>query len=294
MPSPTLTISRSSFVSSTDTHAAIDLDAAKLETLLKNADGDLSSVVEAVNDVLEESDIKAPYDQGWYQPNSSSNRFSRRLEPKLEGKKLDDLVQEFFHRDESRAVYGDRVIIPRRPVEDISASDDPTLQSALDPGQRIKEEDKKTTGHRKNEEKRRIRHRELQQASHIRCPAIAAECGAEQAQADKETRSQAGKGPGKDDQLCASIFTQEMAGRTVQALNDRCKYLESLLQLLLKCLPQNQDPLVGAKPTQLRSPDTERTSPVRSTYVGVKRSRDEMEGVSWQARTRGQSCEART
>jgi hypothetical protein len=167
------------------------------------------------------SQIDNPYKQGWFQPDS---QYSQRLEEKLKGKGLGDLVEAFFYRDENRALYGDRVTIPRKQAPEES--------------QTRKESQKK---HGEQEEARRNRHRECQHDSHERCPEIAAECGADHAKETKITRTQAGKGPGKDEQLYAAIYAQEMAGRLVQALNDRLKRAEKVVQLLLQIVDRQDE-----------------------------------------------------
>jgi hypothetical protein len=271
-----------------DTDAETGLDLSSLERTLNQGDHDVAAVVQSARNMLESSEIEAAYVQGWFQPD---NEYSKRLEEKLQGLKLPDLVEAFFYRDETRALYGDRVIIPRRPApKEQEASESPKTEDASHPEASEKPNNKQESQkkHGEQEEARRNRHRSCQHDSHARCPEVAAKCGAEHARSIKETRTQAGKGPGKDEQLYAAIYTQEMAARLVQALNDRCIRAETTVRLLLQTLQsprQNTSyDLPEADYLHYASP---RATFDKPSYVGLKRGRgDDIEDGRQRAWTR--------
>ncbi|KIW67098.1 hypothetical protein PV04_06371 [Phialophora macrospora] len=288
MPSPPLTVGHSSSVSSMDTDAEMRLDLSSLERTLSQGDHDFAAVAQSARNMLENSEIEPAYTQGWFQPD---NEYSKRLEEKLHGMKLPDLVEAFFYRDETRALYGDRVIIPRKSApKEQEASEflkqEDTSHSEVSEKLNVKQESQKKHG--EQEEARRNRHRSCQHDSHARCPEVAASCGAEHAKSIKETRTQAGKGPGKDEQLYAAIYTQEMAARLVQALNDRCIRAETTVRLLLQT---SQQPRQNTSYDMPEADYLHFTSPRalfdKPSYVGLKRGRgDDMEDDRQRAWTR--------
>ena len=235
----------------------------RLEDDVDHTELDLLEVIESAHCVLAGAPLQRPYAQGWFQP---GNEYSSRLEEKLEGRMLEDVVEAFFFRDDSRALYGERVTIPRKRFPE-------------DAQQRRKESQKR---HGEQEGARRTRHRERQHDSHERCPEIAASCGAAHAQEIKVTRTQAGKGPSKDEQLYAAIYAQEMAARLVQALNDRHERDVRVVRMLLQALQLEQrrrGSRSGVVIANSRADDGRYSSPSRTLsqrgYVGIKRKRED-------------------
>ncbi|OCT51547.1 hypothetical protein CLCR_08947 [Cladophialophora carrionii] len=256
------------------------LGLSSLERTLNQADPEIAAVVQSARNMLESSKIEPAYVQGWFRPD---NEYSKRLEEKLQGMGLPELVEAFFYRNETRALYGDRVIIPRRSApkgQEPSASRqklEDTPYPEVSERMNYKQESQKKHG--EQEEARRNRHRSCQHDSHARCPEVAAECGAEHAKSIKDTRTQAGKGPGKDEQLYAAIYTQEIAARLVQALNDRCIRAETTVRLLLQSLqPPGRNASSRAPDADYSQSASPRTSFSKPSYVGIKRRRgDDME-----------------
>jgi len=144
---------------------------------------------------------------------------------------MDELVASFFERDASRATYGDRVVIPRRPHDKKQKSESPKFD-----GEPSLEGRSGKKPHAVLEQERRERHREFQNQSCSRSPDIAAECGGEHAEEIKEARTQRGKGPGKDEQLCTAIYSQELSGRVVQSEHDGRTRAEKVAWTLLELL----------------------------------------------------------
>lgn len=282
LPSPPLTVTGPSSDYSVDTITDTDLDVHVLEKLVEQAEPDVAAVVQSATTLLDDSQMGPAHGQGWFQPNPLLNEYSARLEKKLGVKGLDELVEAFFYRDESRALYGERVVIPRKVAKTSPAPKDleqTEQQPDSMPLEKPKSEEDGNKRHQKQEGDRRDRHRDLQHDSHQRCPEIAAECGAEHAKELKQTRTQAGKGPGKDEQLCTAIYAHEMAGRVVQALDERRRRAEYVAQLLVKLL-QRQGHSTSGEPREMRcySHRPLHRKPVsRPDYVGVKRSPEDME-----------------
>ncbi|EXJ58567.1 hypothetical protein A1O7_05994 [Cladophialophora yegresii CBS 114405] len=258
----------------TDTERGFGLSS--LERTLDQVDPEFAALVQSARNMLESSKIDPAYPKGWFQPD---NEYGKRLEEKLEGLELPDLVEAFFYRNETRALYGDRVIITRRsaPKGNVPPASPRKLEDTSYPEVPGKLNHKKESQkkHGEQEEARRNRHRSCQHDSHARCPEVAAECGAEHAKSIKDTRTQAGKGPGKDEQLYAAIYTQEIAARLVQALNDRCIRAETTVRLLLQSLqPSRRSASCGARDADYLRKGSPGTSFSKPSYVGIKRCRD--------------------
>ncbi|EXJ71786.1 uncharacterized protein A1O5_05596 [Cladophialophora psammophila CBS 110553] len=259
---------------------------AHLRSLLDRPEPKLAAVVQAASDLLDDSAIRPAYNQGWFKPTSPMNKFSKRLEDKIAGKSLDELVDGFFCRDESRELYGERVSKPRPKLEKKTASKEMQATDDLDPEllAREKRRQEADEAHRITENDRRDRHRESQKESHRRCSDLAAECGAEHAKAEKKTKTQAGKGPGKDDQLWTAIYAHEMAGRVVQSINDRRRRAETVVQLLLRFLIRQQQDLLPDRGARRSSSEcgssTSESFLSQPGYVGQKRTWDDMERES--------------
>lgn len=179
---------------------------------------DIASLRQTVRQELH-GQIRPAYNQGWYQPNDHENKFRRKLEDRIEGMSMNELVTSFFTRDNNRATYGDRVVIPRRPLNK-EKSQSPAVEGAKKP-------------HAVLEQERRERHRDFQNQSCTRSPDIAAECGGEHADESKAARTQRAKGPGKDEQLCTAIYSQELSGRVVQSEHDGRLRAEKMAWMLL-------------------------------------------------------------
>ncbi len=265
------------------------LDLSSLDRILDLAQPDINLIVHHVTTLLEDSPMEPAFAQGWFQP---GNKYSVRLEEKLAGLRLGEAANAFLYRNETRKLYGDHVILPRKQETEPSTTSEATVPEGTlgtSPAEKLEEktsapkdrqhqEADRRNRHQKQEEDRRNRHRSCQHDSHERCPEIAAECGAEHAKKDKLTRTQEGKGPGKDEQLFSSIYTQEMAARLVQALNERHKRDQNVIRFLLELLQRQHNPSL----TTLDSPPdqyevSQRTSPSIPSYVGMKRGREEVE-----------------
>ncbi|KIX94457.1 uncharacterized protein Z520_09843 [Fonsecaea multimorphosa CBS 102226] len=281
---PPLTVSSCSSVCSMDSGIDADVDGdgdgdiAHVRTLLDLPEPKLAAAVNYAKELLHDPAIKPAYNQGWFKPTSPTNKFSKRIEERISGKSLDELVDGFFRRDESRELYGERVSKPRRPMKKLPLRETQGMEE-LDPELMAKKRRRQEAdeAHRIAENDRRDRHRESQMESHRRCPDLAAECGAEHARAEKKTRIQSGKGPGKDDQLWTAIYAHEMAGRVVQTVNDRRKQAEMVVQLLLQALIRQQDLLDSARRSPSQCDSSYETVPSPPGYVGRKRTRDDRE-----------------
>ncbi|KAK5044910.1 hypothetical protein LTR84_010282 [Exophiala bonariae] len=193
----------------------------ELQNRLGSSNIDIASIRQTLHQELH-GPIRPAYDQGWYQPNDPENKFRSKLEARIEGMNRNELVSVFFTRNSTRATYGDRVVIPRRP-HDKQSSQSPVVEGAKKP-------------HAVLEQERRERHRDFQNQSCTRSPDIAAECGGEHADESKEARTQRAKGPGKDEQLCTAIYSQELSGRVVQSEHDGRSRAEKLIWILLDFL----------------------------------------------------------
>lgn len=274
-PSPALTTCGSPSSRSTDGEEWADPSSpgGTLDTLHQHDD----AIVQDAIHFLGECQIDPPFAQGWFKP---ENEYNRRIEEELgELKYLEQLVAAFFYRDEARPLYGDRVTRPRRQASALleaqsqSENRDPALLEKLEKKREVQGK------HQQQEEQRRDRHRECQHDSHERCPEIAARCGAEHArEAKPSTRSQAGKGPGKDEQLYSSIYTQELAGRLVQALNTRLRRAEDMVRALVELL--QEQPSSARVVSELRPYHREAVNGVPAChvgYVGTKRPREDSE-----------------
>ncbi|OQU98403.1 hypothetical protein CLAIMM_04197 [Cladophialophora immunda] len=244
---PPTTVRGSSSVCSTDTDVDTDVDAGigQLRTLLNEPE-----------------------------PN-------KRIEDRIAGKSLDELVDGFFRRDECRELYGERVSKPRKIAKTAPAGETQGVEE-LDPESMAKKKKRQEAdeAHRLAENDRRDRHRESQMESHRRCPDLAAECGTEHAKAEKKTRIQSGKGPGKDDQLWTAIYAHEMAGRVVQSVNDRRRRAEEMVQLLLQVLIRQRELLDSPQRRLSHCDSTIDTFLSHPGHVGRKRTRDDMERES--------------
>ena len=297
-PSPSLTLSRSSSICSTDEDSEDHFDLTNLDKILDQPQPDVDAVVQPVNELLEDSQIEPAFPQGWFRP---GNKYSSRLEEKLIGLKLDEAADAFFYRDMSRKLYADHVILPRkqeidpisileaRNLEERSDSRSTEKQERMkgDQKDRQSQEAERRNRHQRQEEDRRNRHRNCQHDSHERCPEIAAKCGAEHAKKDKLTRTQEGKGPGKDEQLFSSIYTQEMAARLVQALSERLKRDQHVVRLLLGLLQRQRHTSLntsGVHPAQHEM--SKRPQSSRPGYVGMKRGMEDVHDNEQRMRTR--------
>ncbi|KAJ9607713.1 hypothetical protein H2200_007791 [Cladophialophora chaetospira] len=278
-PSPALSTTGSSSTSSTEAGECFEPES--LTSTLDQLQPDFKAVIQAARDFLEDSHIAPAFAQGWFQP---ENNYQRRLDSELTGLSLNDIATAFFYKDLSQALYGDRDIRPRRKPQ--------TAAAILEDSDDLEKLEKRKAIHQKQEEDRRNRHRELQRNSHARCPEVAAKCGAEHARREKDTtRAQAGKGPGKDEQLYSSIYTQEMAGKVVQALDERRLRAEDMVRNLLQALQQvcNSFPDTW-EPHQDGREAVRGNSQSRPSYVGMKRPRDnaeEEQELAWKVLVRG-------
>ncbi|OAP60840.1 hypothetical protein AYL99_05842 [Fonsecaea erecta] len=260
------------------TTADVDGSLNHLQVLLSLPELPVAAAIDVARELLHDSSIKPAYDQGWFKPTSPMNVFSKRIEGHIAGKSLDDLVDCFFRRDESRELYGERVSKPRKLVKKASL-EEPQETKVLDSESlaRRKKRQEADEAHRIAENDRRDRHRNSQMESHRRCPDLAAECGSEHAKAEKKTRFQSGKGPGKDDQLWAAIYAHEMAGRVVQSVNDQRIQSVMVAQLLLKLVIQQQELLNNAQRELSHYKSARESFPTHPDYAGWKRKRDDME-----------------
>ncbi|KIW31878.1 uncharacterized protein PV07_03467 [Cladophialophora immunda] len=280
---PPPTVRGSSSVCSTDTDVDTDVDAGigQLRTLLNEPEPKFVAAFDLAQELLHDSAIKPAYDQGWFKPTSPTNKFSKRIEDRIAGKSLDELVDGFFRRDECRELYGERVSKPRKIAKTAPAGETQGVEE-LDPESMAKKKKRQEAdeAHRLAENDRRDRHRESQMESHRRCPDLAAECGTDHAKAEKKTRIQSGKGPGKDDQLWTAIYAHEMAGRVVQSVNDRRRRAEEMVQLLLQVLIRQRELLDSPQRRLSHCDSTIDTFLSHPGHVGRKRTRDDMERES--------------
>lgn len=271
-PSPAFTATGTSPVCATTD--AIDFEMARLEALLAQPEPDMTAVMQCVAEILDDS-VRPAYDQGWFRP---GNKFSDRLEAKIAGKGMDELVSDFYTRDENRATYGERVPIPRKSAKEKAGSEIASTEDESDPtmlAQLEKREDSRKQ-HQVVERIRRDRHRDLQMEGYLRCCDITVKCGSEHAKADKETRSQGGKGPGKDEQLWAAIYAHEMSGRVVQTVNDGRKRAEKVARLLLQFMLRQRSGSMGVH--QEQSDSCGRPSHLnRPGHLSLKRSRHDFD-----------------
>lgn len=273
-------------LSACSTNPGVDQDGelARLQGLLKWHDPDISAIMQCTSALLVD-DVRPAYDQGWFQPTASGNEFSKRLEGKIVGKGMDELVRAFFFRDENRETYGERVSIPRKYFRQGAWSEDSSVQGEVDPEDLVKwkKREESTKAHQKVEKGRRDRHRDLQRQGCLRCCDISTECGCEHAKEvkDKEQiRSQGGKGPGKDEQLWTAIYQHELAGRVLQSVNDGRKRAEKTVELLLEFMVRQQN-----REWHLCSTGTKSSPSPNWNYVGRKRSCDQVDQDSQQAWT---------
>ncbi|KIW85818.1 hypothetical protein Z517_01210 [Fonsecaea pedrosoi CBS 271.37] len=277
-PPPSVSSHSSVCSSETDIGAVAHAGIAHLQTLLDLPEPKLADAVRVAKELLRDSAVMPAYNQGWFRPNAQDNKFNKRIEDRIAGKSLDELVEGFFHRDEARELYGERVSKPRKVVKRAPSAERDGMED-LDPELRAKKKRRQEAdeAHRMAENDRRDRHRESQMESHRRCPELAAECGAEHAKAEKKSKIQSGKGPGKDDQLWSAIYAHEMAGRVVQSVNDRRRRAEEVVQVLLRFLIQQKDLLGGPQRRFSESDPSSATSFSHPCHVGRKRSQDDME-----------------
>jgi hypothetical protein len=292
IPSPSLTVSRSPSICDADVTTDNGPKLGELERILGETEPDFHELALEAQAILDDDRLEPAYPQGWYQP---SSEYSTRLEQKLAGMTIDETVLAFFYRNLQRALYGDRVTFPRRPpLKDAtpSASPDPSSDMTFSHmEERSTQRDLGQSNHRRQEEARRNRHRDCQHDSHERCAEIAAACGAEYAKEKKDTKIQAGKGPGKDEQLYAAVFMKELSGRVVQQLNDKRRKAEKVARLLLDCLQRQQQQQQQPQQPQHKPPVEVHDPPLplqglphdfasrQSDYVGVKRAREDDDGL---------------
>lgn len=254
--------------SSCSSHALGNKD---LEEMLRNvrtqpgptSDLDLGAIRHSVSEVLSGT-LRPAHAQGWYQPSHEGNKFCKKLEDRIHGMNMNELVASFFKRDASRATYGDRVVIPRRPHDKKQKSESPNFEGEL-----ALEVRSGKKPHAVLEQERRERHREFQNQSCSRSPDIAAECGGEHADESKEARRQRAKGPGKDEQLCTAIYSQELSGRVVQSEHDGRTRAEKVAWLLLELL---EAVLLRQKHDDTDSPRRNSYGSTQSSSLGVGRA----------------------
>ncbi|KEF56355.1 uncharacterized protein A1O9_07936 [Exophiala aquamarina CBS 119918] len=223
----------------------------------------LSTVRHSVSEALSGT-LRPAHAQGWYQPSPDGNKFCKKLEDRIHGMNMNELVASFFKRDANRATYGDRVVIPRRPHDKKQKCEGPRFESKLGLGVRGEKKP-----HAVLEQERRERHREFQNQSCSRSPDIAAECGGEHADESKEARTQRAKGPGKDEQLCTAIYSQELSGRVVQSEHDGRKRAEKVAWMLLELL---EVVLLRQKHEDTWSPGRSRRCSTHSSRLGLERA----------------------
>ncbi|EXJ86050.1 hypothetical protein A1O1_06419 [Capronia coronata CBS 617.96] len=239
---------------------AIDRPETALEDVLSQQDPDKILLADLVSNFLHGS-VAPAYNQGWYRPQSPNNKFSHRLEAKVSAHTRDDLVREFFRRNEARQTYGEQVTIPRRPDQgkvglDLSkknittqAECSRTIDCSPNESTRLLKYQGAREEHRELERSRRDRHRDLQMQSALRSCEIAADCGETHADEEKlvqGTRRTRAKGPGKDEQLYTAIYSHEFSARVVQSEHDGRKRAEKMVQLLLQYLVREQRPDLNA------------------------------------------------
>ncbi|KIX08147.1 uncharacterized protein Z518_02803 [Rhinocladiella mackenziei CBS 650.93] len=279
LPSPAFTFTAATPACSTSADVEHDFEGS-LEDLLKPAEPDFLSLHHCISELLDTS-VKPAYKQGWYRPHSPGNEVSHKLEDKIRGLDRDSLVQTFFSRNEERIPYGERVTIPKRLTDERAASEIPSLIIEADPVAlaRRKRNKESSENHKEVEKKRRDQHRKLQKQSHLRCGDVVAECGDEHAREQKaSTRSQSAKGPGKDEQLWAAIYAQELAARVVQSEHDRRKRAEKIIRVLLQFIRRQMNPNLGAQEEQDRFDFMHSTSLRLPTCVGKRRFQIDSDG----------------
>ncbi|EXJ77807.1 hypothetical protein A1O3_10036 [Capronia epimyces CBS 606.96] len=257
---------------------------AALEDLLNQQDPDPMVLIQLISRLLDDS-VAPAYRQGWYRPDSPSNKFSQRLEGKLVGFTKNDLVREFFRRNEARQAYGEQVTIPRRPNQEVEDLE----MSRMNP-EGMAKSCKRQEGredHKQLERSRRDRHRDLQLKSALRCCEIATECGERHADEEKflqSTKRTRTKGPGKDEQLFTAIYSHEFSARVVQSEHDGRTRAEKLVRLLLQYLVREHRSNRGARRDGSNQDLMESSSSERRTCVGKKRPRSNSEqegGHAW-------------
>lgn len=207
--------------------------------------------------------VRPAYTQGWYQPCDEGNKFCSKLEDRIHGLSMNELVSSFFRRNTNRATYGDRVVFPRR-LHDKQKSESPALEGDIGrEGKGVKKP------HAVLEQERRERHRDFQNQSCSRSPDIAAECGGEHADESKEARTQRAKGPGKDEQLCTAIYSQELSGRVVQSEHDGRLRAEKVAYMLLELLEAT---MAQQKDSLASSPEQDDTSTTHRSMLDAGRA----------------------
>ena len=238
----TVTAPTSTGPSSIEIETELERERVLVE-LLDRSDVDAIALTHCISELLDD-DVQPAYRQGWFRPDAPDNEFTARLEEKIQGLGRDDLVKEFFTRDDRREAYGERVSVPRRANS--TGSEDSSLTDKTDSTQ-VTKADISSARHRKVEKRRRNRHRGLQMQSDLRCCEITAECGKEHAKAEKEkqvdghpTKSKGAKVPGKDEQLWTAIYAHEFSGRVVQSEHDGRKKAEKVIWLLLQFIARQQ------------------------------------------------------
>lgn len=241
-----LTGSLSSVAYSTTAPASISSSAgeddsggfALLRNLLRENCPDMEAIRQCISEILDDT-VRPAHNQGWYRPCSSENQFAAELEPWIRGQSMNELVETYYKRDPSRATYGERVTIPRR-TGGKEKSQSPEMGTGMSEEEVKRDFVKDPRGHgvrrekthAEKEQERRTHHRELQKEGDFRSPDIVVVCGIEHADKMKETNTQRAKGPGKYEQLCMAILSQELGGRVVQSEHDGRLRAERIVWML--------------------------------------------------------------
>ena len=224
---------------------------ALLGNLLREDRPDMDAVRQCISDILDDN-VRPAHNQGWYRPCSPDNQFAAELEPWIRGQSMTELVETYYKRDPNRATYGERVTIPRRigtkdksqsPEMSIGMSEEELTKDLVKPVPVPGVRREKT--HAEKEQERRTHHRELQKEGDFRSPDIVVVCGIEHADKMKETNTQRAKGPGKYEQLCMAILSQELGGRVVQSEHDGRLRAERIVWMLLDWMLRQTLPRPG-------------------------------------------------
>jgi hypothetical protein len=242
----------------------------------------LQSILRHAWDCVQGHAVAAPIrNQGWFQPEDPDNCYAELLAKEIGHLDLSQTVDLYFRRGEDQKAYGATWKSPQRAENakfptstdcHSGTEDDPLLLTT-----KTNSNEQSRSKHKKNEKERRTRHRTYQRLAHERCGDLVVKLGRKKAESDNEgTKPQAGKGPGKDEQLCTAIFHQEYSGRLVQVLNERRLVLEEAVKELVEKNRELEEKLAHLERAgqNLDQPD------MTTEYVGEKRRRVETEPPS--------------